>query len=130
MKADTGTAPPPPGLPAHAVRRVRSRLYANIYKKKILRRIKINAGQVRKELRQAVLRHIEADGLVVSQAQKDLIIKRVLDDVLGYGPIEPLLNDAAVSEVMINGPYMVFVEREGRLERTDYVFEDTDHLMN
>ncbi len=95
-----------------------------------MRRLKVNAGQVRKELRHAALRLIEEEGLVLSQAQKDLIVKRVLDDVLGYGPIEPLLNDPAITEVMINGPYMVFIERGGLLERTDCVFEDNDHLMN
>lgn len=117
-------------LPPGAVRQVRTRLYADIAPAEILRRLKVNAGQVRKELRQAILRAIEADGLVLSQAQKDMIIKRVLDDVLGYGPIEPLLNDASVSEVMINGPYMIYVERRGCLEWTDHVFEDAEHLMN
>ena len=130
MSANIGLAPPPINLPVHAVREIRSRLYANIAPAEILGRLKINAGQVRKELKQAILQLIEADELIVSQAQKDLIIKRVLDDVLGYGPIEPLLNDPTVSEVMINGPYMVFVERQGKLERTEYIFEDTGHLMN
>ncbi|MDP1808226.1 MAG: CpaF family protein [Actinomycetota bacterium] len=117
-------------LPPGAVRQVRTRLYADMAPAEILRRLKVNAGQVRKELRQAVLRLIAVDGLVLSQTQKDLILRRVLDDVLGYGPIEPLLSDPSISEIMINGPYMVYAERDGCIERTDYVFEDADHLMN
>lgn len=117
-------------LPPGAVRQVRARLYADIAPAEILSRLKVNAGQVRKELRQAILRVIAVDGLVLSHAQKDLIVRRVLEDVLGYGPIEPLLVDPSISEIMINGPYMVYAERHGRIERTDLVFDDTEHLMN
>lgn len=117
-------------LPPGAVRQVRTCLYADIAPAEILRRLKINAGQVRKELKQAVARLIMAEGLILSQTQKDLITSRVLDDILGYGPIEPLLKDPTVSEVMVNGPHMVYVERDGCLERTEYAFEDSEHLMN
>ncbi|MCK4267802.1 MAG: CpaF family protein, partial [Actinomycetia bacterium] len=96
----------------------------------ILRRLKINAAQVRKELKYEVLNLIAQEKMVLTQSQKEIIVKRVLDDVLGYGPIEPLLADASISEVMINGPYMIFIEKNGRLERTEHAFEDVDHLMN
>jgi pilus assembly protein CpaF len=53
----------------------------------------------------------------------------VLDELLGYGPIGPLLRDPAVSEVMVNGPEQVYVERAGKLEETDIRFESNDHVM-
>ncbi|GAA0231202.1 CpaF family protein [Cryptosporangium japonicum] len=56
------------------------------------------------------------------------IIREVTDEVLGHGPIEPLLRDPSVSEVMVNGPHKVYVERRGRLEITDAEFSDEAHL--
>ncbi len=117
-------------IPINAVRHIRSNLYAEIAPAEILRRLKINAAQVRKELKSEVLNLIAQEKMVLTRSQKELIVKRVLDDVLGYGPIEPLLADASISEVMINGPYMIFIEKNGRLERTEHAFEDVDHLMN
>ncbi len=117
-------------IPINAVRHIRSNLYAEIAPAEILRRLKINAAQVRKELKHEVLNLIAQEKMVLTQSQKEIIVKRVLDDVLGYGPIEPLLADASISEVMINGPYMIFIEKNGRLERTEHAFEDVDHLMN
>ena len=117
-------------IPINAVRHIRSNLYAEIAPAEILRRLKINAAQVRKELKNEVLNLIAQEEMVLTQSQKEIIVKRVLDDVLGYGPIEPLLADASISEVMINGPYMIFIEKNGRLERTEHAFEDVDHLMN
>ncbi len=117
-------------IPINAVRHIRSNLYAEIAPAEILRRLKINPAQVRKELKHEVLNLIAQEKMVLTQSQKEIIVKRVLDDVLGYGPIEPLLADASISEVMINGPYMIFIEKNGRLERTEHAFEDVDHLMN
>jgi pilus assembly protein CpaF len=61
-------------------------------------------------------------------ADKTRIIREVTDDVLGHGPIESLLHDPSVSEVMVNGPDLVFVERFGRIERADVEFDDEAHL--
>ena len=48
---------------------------------------------------------------------------------MGLGPLEPLLADPTVSDILVNGPFQVFVERRGRLELTGVVFSDADHLM-
>ncbi len=61
-------------------------------------------------------------------ADRVRIIRDVTDDVLGHGPIESLLRDPSVSEVMVNGPDLVYVERYGRLERADVEFDDEAHL--
>ena len=54
----------------------------------------------------------------------------LLDDMLGLGPLEPLLADDAVTDIMVNGPKQVYVERNGKLECTDVTFRDNDHVMN
>ena len=65
----------------------------------------------------------------LSATDKREIIADVLDDILGYGPIEPLLHDPTVTEVMVNGPATIYVEREGRLLATGRRFVDEDHLL-
>ena len=60
---------------------------------------------------------------------QQLIFLDVLNDMMGYGPIQPLLDDADVTEVMVNGPKRVYVEKKGQLIRTDVVFDDDAHVM-
>src|SRR5215218_4031284 len=64
----------------------------------------------------------------LSAADKAQLIQDVSDDILGYGPIDRLLKDEDVSEVMVNGPESVYVERAGRIERTSASFVDDTHL--
>ncbi len=61
--------------------------------------------------------------------QKELVTL-LLDDMLGLGPLEPLLADEEISDIMINGPRMVYVEKKGKLTLTDVTFRDNQHLMN
>jgi len=61
--------------------------------------------------------------------QRDLVTL-LLDDMLGLGPLEPLLADEEISDIMVNGPNQVYVERRGKLTLTDVVFRDKQHLMN
>lgn len=61
--------------------------------------------------------------------QQDLV-KTLLDDMLGLGPLEPLLADDSVSDIMVNGPYQVYVERKGKLVLTDVAFRDNDHVLS
>ena len=64
----------------------------------------------------------------LSAADKAQLIQDVSDDILGYGPIDRLLKDEEISEVMVNGPESVYVERAGRIERTNASFVDETHL--
>jgi len=64
----------------------------------------------------------------LSAADKAQLIQDVSDDILGYGPIDRLLKDEEVTEVMVNGPGSVYVERFGKIEKTDATFVDEQHL--
>lgn len=66
----------------------------------------------------------------IPRADRANIVNDIIDEVLGLGPIEPLLKDDTVSEVMINGPKMIYVERKGKLMLTNVQFQDEAHLMN
>ena len=66
----------------------------------------------------------------MSAADRDVIAQEVLDEVFGLGPLEPLLQDPAVSDILVNTHKLVFVERRGRIEETNIVFRDNSHLMH
>jgi len=65
----------------------------------------------------------------LSAAQRQQIIRCIEDDVMGLGPLEPLLADKSISDILVNGPHNVYVERRGKLERTEVRFSDNRHLM-
>ena len=64
----------------------------------------------------------------VGKADKYLLRKEIRDEMLGYGPIQDLINDATISEIMVNSPNQIYVERKGRLEKTDIAFDDEAHV--
>ncbi len=85
------------------------------------------------ELRLRVVEMLEwaldqEDSVPLSSAERAQLLNEIASDVLGYGPIDPLLNDPEVTEVMVNGPFDVFVERFGKLEKTNVRFVDGVHL--
>jgi pilus assembly protein CpaF len=80
--------------------------------------------RVRDELRKA----LENEATPMSAADRQRLIGETLDDILGHGPIEPYIRDESVTEVMVNGYDAVFIERDGKLERTPTTFLDDAHL--
>lgn len=73
---------------------------------------------------------VNGTGITVTRAEKNRIVREILNDVIGLGPIEPLLANPDVTEIMVNGPYSVYVERRGKLELSDAQFTDNEHVMN
>lgn len=73
---------------------------------------------------------IEAMAANISRAERSRLLKEVYNDVMGLGPLEPLLNDSEITEIMVNGPYRVYVERKGKLELSNVVFRDDNHVYN
>jgi pilus assembly protein CpaF len=75
---------------------------------------------------EALCRH-SAD--LLSMSERERLVNEVLDETFGLGPLEPLLRDPTISDILINGPKTVFVERRGRLERAEIAFNDERHLL-
>ena len=67
--------------------------------------------------------------LVVSRVEREQMMGLIMADILGYGPIQPLLDDEDISEIMVNGPSQVYIERKGRLMLSDVKFIDNDHVL-
>ena len=84
---------------------------------------------LRLEIRGAVSALLTEEKRILSLGQTDRLIEDVLDEILGLGPLEPLLKDDTVSDILINTHATVYVERQGRLERTGVQFQDTRHLV-
>src|SRR5436309_8268770 len=84
--------------------------------------------EVRQRLKSLFDQIIEAENLVLTRAEKERLFEELAADVIGFGPIEPLLADASVSEVMVNGPKKIYFERKGRLLLSDVQFDDDDHV--
>ncbi|MHA6794913.1 CpaF family protein [Pseudonocardia bannensis] len=84
--------------------------------------------ELESRVRQSLQTVMEREETPLSGTDRARITQEVADDILGYGPIEPLLNDPDVTEVMVNGPQRIFIERGGRLSRVDAAFADEAHL--
>ncbi len=73
---------------------------------------------------------MDAEPVPVPRSERARVINEVVDEILGYGPIDPLLQDETISEVMVNAPAQVYVERKGKLILTDVKFRDDAHVMH
>ncbi len=87
------------------------------------------ADQLRDELGRLIETMLVESGVALNAGDRKKITLDIQNEVTGLGPLEPLLNDPTVSDILVNGPKQVYVERRGKLELTDIVFSDTDHLM-
>src|SRR5690348_8539989 len=80
---------------------------------------------------QAIVGEIVRSGdLPVTQTEQRVMVQEILNDMFGVGPIEPLLQDETVDDIMVNGPDQVYVERFGKLELTDVKFRDNLHVVS
>ncbi|MBC7084393.1 MAG: CpaF family protein [Firmicutes bacterium] len=82
------------------------------------------------EVEAVASRVLDEEPLPLMRSERAQVISEVLDDVLGFGPITPLLEDDSVTEIMVNGPDKVYVERDGRIERARVSFRSADHVMH
>ncbi|MFE1297386.1 CpaF family protein [Streptomyces sp. NPDC058731] len=89
----------------------------------------LQASERRIRLERVLGHIISREGPVLSTAERAQLIRRVVDEALGLGILEPLLEDASISEIMVNGPDQVYVERGGRLELLPLRFASTEQLM-
>jgi len=88
-----------------------------------------NQPQMRQMIETLFNQVLSEENLLYTRAVRGQILDWVLADILGYGPLEPLLADNSITEVMVNGHQTVYVERYGKIEKSNVVFEDNEHLM-
>jgi pilus assembly protein CpaF len=106
-----------------------------ILHRKLLDRINLEllssvaSERIRSEVRGAVAKLVEEEKTPLSLVEKDRIIGEVLDEVFGLGPLEPLLADSTISDILVTTPKLVHIERAGKLYKTPVQFKDNAHLM-
>jgi len=86
------------------------------------------AGQ--KQLFVLIQQLLMEQGVPLSGAERDRLAREVVDEVFGFGPLEPLLNDNTISDILVNTHKQVYIERRGKLEKTNVTFKDEKHLMH
>jgi pilus assembly protein CpaF len=84
---------------------------------------------LRREIRLVVERLCDTENPLLNRMERERLIDEVLDETFGFGPLEVLLKDPTISDIMINGPHKIFVERRGKMEKTDVKFRDNEHLL-
>ncbi len=89
----------------------------------------IDNQRVRSEVRQALISLIDSEPTLLSSLEKQQISEEVLDEVFGLGPLEPLLQDPTISDILVNTHKQVYIERKGLLELTSVTFRDSSHLL-
>src|SRR3989454_1201136 len=93
-------------------------------------RIDLSDGRlVKSSIEEMFNKLIDEEGIVVTRVERQRMLEQILDEILGFGPIQPLLNDDSITEVMVNGPYRVYVERKGKLSLADVTFVSDEHVM-
>ncbi len=145
----SGSAPsfkptaPPPSAPAEPATKETilekekdhySDLKVKIHKRLIeeidVAKLSDNEGnELRFQIKQAVNQLLLEENELITASERERLIEDILNETMGLGPLEPLLRDRSITEIMINGPSMVFVERKGKLTETSIRFKDNAHLL-
>lgn len=90
---------------------------------------KLPEDRQKTEIRVVAERLLDAENLPFSSAQRTQIMQDLVDEIVGLGPLEKLLRDSTVTDILVNGPNQIYIERKGRLEETSNRFRDEDHLL-
>jgi pilus assembly protein CpaF len=109
---------------------LKQRIHGKLVDKLDMSKIGELEGDVlRREIRLVVEHLCDSEDTLLNRNERDRLVNEVLDETFGLGPLEMLLKDASVSDILINGPKAIYVERRGKMEKTTVTFRDNDHLM-
>ena len=109
---------------------IKRRMHQRLVDKLDLSRVgDLKGDSFRREIRMVVEHLCDSENTFLNRSERDKIVEEVLDETLGLGPLELLLKDPSISDILINGPKNIFVERRGQLEKTEVEFRDNGHLM-
>ncbi len=140
----SSSAPPgPPGAPSaptgqrflsqapvrESLREVKFRIQSRVIQDLDPKLDLANQVEVRRQIEEIFGRVIDEEGLALTRAERVRMLEQITDEIIGLGPMEPLLRDETVTEIMVNGPRQVYIERNGRLELTNVVFQNDEHVM-
>jgi pilus assembly protein CpaF len=130
--ASMAEAPPRRESPVNnGMRELKSLIHARLLETLELSALEeLDAAVVREKLSTTIRTMLAEDGRLLTEGDTNRLIESVCNEVLGLGPLEPLLADYEISDILINGPHHVFVEKRGKLHQTDVTFQDDQHLLH
>jgi len=125
QKAATTTLPSLPPAYVEVKRRVQQRLIEEVNPNTDLS----NPEEARRIIEPIYTEVLSEANLVLNRSERQRLFEMILAEILGYGPIQPLLEDDSITEIMVNGPKHVYVERHGKIERVPITFENDEHVL-
>ncbi|MBL8552685.1 MAG: CpaF family protein [Phenylobacterium sp.] len=126
-KAEPAPKGPPP-RDAHLD--LRLRLHAKLIDELDLAKLdKLEESELRRQVLGQVTQFARDERMALNAKELEVLGASIFDEMVGLGPIEPLLKDESINDILINGPYQVYIERRGELELTPIRFRDNDHLL-
>jgi pilus assembly protein CpaF len=109
---------------------MRMKLHARLIEELDLSKLdKLTEAELRREVKRLTADFARAERIAMNSAELEELGASIYDEMVGLGPIEPLLKDDTISDILINGPNQVYIERRGELELTPVRFRDNDHLL-
>ncbi len=106
------------------------RIHQKLIAKLDLNRVsEMEGGVLRREIKSVIEHLCDAENTMLNRTERERLVEEVLDETFGLGPLELLLKDPTISDIMINGPSNVYVERGGKMQKTDVKFRDNSHLL-
>ena len=114
----------------HALQQVKGKVHRKLLERLNLSNLdRLERQQVADAVRKVVQDLITQEAVPLNYEERDIIVVQVLDEIFGLGPLEPLIKDPEVSDILVNTYKQVYIERHGKLERTDVMFQDDRHLL-
>jgi pilus assembly protein CpaF len=135
LRLKTSPTEPVGGRPAAAYTHTEYHSLKDSLHSQLLSRIDLNVmaamkpERLREELGLLVERLLHETGVALNAPGRKQLVQDILDEIMGLGPLEGLLADPSVSDILVNGPHQVYVERNGKLVKTEVNFSDDEHLM-
>jgi pilus assembly protein CpaF len=117
-------------MPETKYRELRVSLHAKVLEEIDLESLnRLNEKTAREQVTQVIRTLLQRENMPLAHVEREQLVTEILHEVFGYGPIQPLLDDPRVSDILVNGPHSVYVEWSGVLHRTEVKFNDSQHLM-
>src|SRR3954451_23065770 len=109
---------------------LKKQIHARLVERLDFTRVKdLNSDALRRDIRRVIEHLCDTENPLLNRMERERLIDEVLDETFGFGPLEMLLKDPTISDILVNGPHKIYVERRGKLEKTDVKFRDNDHLL-
>ena len=123
-------APKEPNPADEAYETLKRHIHMRLVDRLDLNRVtEMDPSTLRGEVRNVVEHLCDSENPLLNRNERMRLVNEILDETFGFGPLELLLKDEKIADIMINGPRKIFVEKEGRIQRSEVVFRDDEHLL-